>query len=75
MGVLTGRVVWVAQELLRITRAFPIFVWHRQDWSVLRPYMTMADSEVDELRTAGVYGARLLVCCRPQQLTIVDWYV
>jgi len=43
--------------LLQIIRAFPLFVWHRQDWNCLRPYVTMTEEQLAELRNAGVYVA------------------
>ena len=44
--------------LLRVIRGFPSFVWHRQDWSILRPHVDVAsEAELGELRAAGVYCA------------------
>lgn len=47
----------VLGELLQIMRALPQFVWHRQDWSVLRPFVAAKKSEIADLQTAGVYVA------------------
>jgi len=43
--------------LLRVIRSFPLFVVHRQDWNILRPYVTLTDGELQELKTTGVYCA------------------
>jgi hypothetical protein len=38
-------------------RAFPLFVWHRQNWNILRPYVKLAEQDLTDLRSAGVYVA------------------
>jgi len=43
--------------LLKFIRAFPILVWHRQNWDMLRPFMTLSDVEVNDLKSTGVYCA------------------
>jgi Stabilization of polarity axis len=44
--------------LLRLIRGFPVFVWHRQDWRVLRPHVDLAsDGEIESLHAAGNYCA------------------
>jgi len=43
--------------LLKIIRGIPLFVWHRQDWEVLRPYVTMSTAQLEELSASGVYIA------------------
>jgi len=50
--------------LLRIIRGIPVFVWHRQNWNILRPFVTLTNnpnSEDDEIQkdllSAGVYVA------------------
>jgi len=43
--------------LLKLIRGFPLFVWHRQNWSILRPYMATSDQEIADLKSVGVYCA------------------
>jgi len=43
--------------LLKVVRALPLFVMHRQNWNILRPYVTMDEKELADLKTAGVYCA------------------
>eukprot|EP01128_Nolandella_sp_AFSM9_P000706 TRINITY_DN1083_c0_g1_i2.p1 TRINITY_DN1083_c0_g1~~TRINITY_DN1083_c0_g1_i2.p1 ORF type:complete len:381 (+),score=110.91 TRINITY_DN1083_c0_g1_i2:68-1144(+) len=39
-------------------RALPLFVLHRQDWSLLRPFVNLdVQEEVEDLESAGVYVA------------------
>ena len=29
------------EKLIRVCRAIPLLVWHRQNWNILRPYVTL----------------------------------
>jgi len=58
--VMKKRVIVYAEKLgilLRVIRSLPLFVVHRQDWNILRPYVTLTDVELQELKTTGVYCA------------------
>jgi hypothetical protein len=44
-------------HVLRVIRALPLFSFHRQDWDVLRPYVSMSEPEMAELQNSGVYVA------------------
>jgi len=58
--IMKKRIVVLSEKLgilQKIIRAFPIFVWHRQNWDVLRPFMTLSDIELADLKTTGVYCA------------------
>ncbi|KYQ92658.1 FAM45 family protein [Tieghemostelium lacteum] len=44
-------------SLLKVIRAFPLLVSHRQNWNILRPYVTMSDLELKDLTTTGIYCA------------------
>jgi hypothetical protein len=48
------------QLLLHVIRSFPVLVWHRQNWNILRPYIVGEAFEVEELQNAGVYCAGVL---------------
>lgn len=44
-------------DVLEAVRGLPVLVWHRQDWGLLRPWVTLDDEQLHDLRTAGVYVA------------------
>ena len=44
-------------EVLEAVRGLPVLVWHRQDWALLRPWVTLDDEQLHELRAAGVFVA------------------
>jgi len=45
-------------QLQKIVRALPLFVLHRQDWSLLRPIVDLSNHhEMEDLAKAGVYIA------------------
>lgn len=44
-------------EVIEAVRGLPVLVWHRQDWGLLRPWVTLDDQQIDELRAAGVFVA------------------
>jgi len=61
--VLKKRVAVICDKLprlLSILRTLPQFVWHRQDWSFLRPYCTLSGIDLQELDKAGVFCAGFL---------------
>jgi len=43
--------------LLKVIRGLPLFAWHRQSWGILRPYMSLTNTEIQDLKTAAVYCA------------------
>mmetsp|Transcript_54870 Transcript_54870/g.151262 ORF Transcript_54870/g.151262 Transcript_54870/m.151262 type:complete len:283 (-) Transcript_54870:114-962(-) len=61
--VLKKRVVVVAdsmEALLPMVRVLPQLVWSRQNWQILRPFVTLAEAEIADLESSGVYVAGLL---------------
>ncbi|KAM9972158.1 hypothetical protein ACTFIW_003515 [Dictyostelium discoideum] len=44
-------------SLLKVIRALPLFVFHRQNWNILRPFVTISDLELKDLISTGVYCA------------------
>jgi len=58
--IMKKRVVVYSEKLgllLKLIRSFPLFVWHRQNWSILRPFMTLSDQEIADLKSVGIYCA------------------
>eukprot|EP01133_Synstelium_polycarpum_P017761 gene17761-21184_t len=58
--MLKKRVVVYADKLSslqRVIRAFPLFVFHRQNWAILRPFVTVDEVELKDLASTGVYCA------------------
>jgi len=56
--IMKKRVVVFSEKLgilLKLIRAFPILVWHRQNWDILRPFMTLSDHEIADIKSAAVY--------------------
>jgi len=43
--------------LLRVVRSLPLFVWQRQEWDLLRPWVLLNETELTDLKKAGVYWA------------------
>jgi len=43
--------------LSEIIRTLPLFAWHRKNWSLLRPFVTLSDVEIEELSSTGIYVA------------------
>jgi len=44
-------------EVIEAVRGLPVLVWHRQDWGVLRPWVTLDAKQIEELRASGVFVA------------------
>ncbi|KAF2073893.1 hypothetical protein CYY_004781 [Polysphondylium violaceum] len=44
-------------SLLKVIRALPLFVFHRQNWNILRPYVSINDLEIKDLQSTGIYCA------------------
>ncbi|XP_038070968.1 DENN domain-containing protein 10-like [Patiria miniata] len=46
------------EDLLHFVRALPCLVWHRQNWSLLYPYMDLeSEDEIQELKSTSSYVA------------------
>lgn len=44
-------------ELLQFTRSLPAFVWHRQNWNIVYPFVELVDDELEHLRNSNHYVA------------------
>ncbi|KAL0964247.1 hypothetical protein UPYG_G00321300 [Umbra pygmaea] len=45
------------EALLEFTRALPALTWHRKDWSIVHPYVSLTDCELENLKTCTGYIA------------------
>merc|ERR1712224_377978 len=63
------------QLLLHVIRSFPVLVWHRRNWNILRPYIVGEGLEVDELQGAGVYCAGVLDSSFANRVDLYDLFV
>lgn len=59
-----------ASELLSFIRALPLLVWHRQNWDVLHPFVTMDTMEITQLTSSTTYCAGFVdaAICGQEQL-------
>eukprot|EP01126_Amoeba_proteus_P042165 TRINITY_DN457_c0_g1_i11.p1 TRINITY_DN457_c0_g1~~TRINITY_DN457_c0_g1_i11.p1 ORF type:complete len:282 (+),score=60.68 TRINITY_DN457_c0_g1_i11:349-1194(+) len=73
------RVVVYSSELstlLHFTRALPLFVLHRQEWNLLRPFVDLRNPlEIQDLVQAGVYIAGFTNPQVKQQEELYDLFV
>jgi len=64
------------EEVLGLVRAFPLLgAWHRQDWDILRPYVTLSELELKDLRDTGVYIAGFTDGACATKKDLYDLYV
>jgi len=77
--IMKKRVVVFSEDipkLLLFIRALPLFVLHRQDWSLLRPFVVLdSEVEMDELIKTGVYVAGFTSAQIKQRTEIYDVFV
>ncbi|KAK2148735.1 hypothetical protein LSH36_486g06053 [Paralvinella palmiformis] len=45
------------EELLTVTRSLPAFVWHRQDWAMIYPYVLFGSPEMSEMKSHSHFVA------------------
>ncbi|XP_060599901.1 DENN domain-containing protein 10-like [Ruditapes philippinarum] len=45
------------KDLLQFTRSLPAFIWHRQNWNIVHPYVELIEEEIDQLKTNTHYVA------------------
>jgi len=58
--VMKKRIVVLSHKigiLLKICRALPVLVWHRQNWDIVRPYVMNVDEEIQDVKNSQVYIA------------------
>jgi len=63
-------------EVLSLIRALPLIgAWHRQDWDILHPFVTLNEAELKDLRDAGVYIAGFTDANCVQKKDLYDLYI
>lgn len=63
-------------QLNSIIRSFPLIGgFHRRNWSMLRPYITLSKEELEDLNSAGVYVAGTTDSSAAQQKKLYDLFV
>nr|XP_054765818.1 DENN domain-containing protein 10-like [Lytechinus pictus] len=63
------------EEVIKFIRALPCLVWHRQNWSILHPYVHMEEDELEDLRTGPAYVARLCEAREENNTELYDLFV
>jgi len=62
--LLKKRILIISSEdsgkLFSVVRSLPQLVWHRQDWSMLRPLVRAEEPHLEDLQTCGVFIAGTL---------------
>ncbi len=61
---------WINAQFLLIQGA-----WHRLDWDILRPFVTLDAVELEDLRAAGVYVAGITDPSASSKKDLFDLYV
>ncbi|KAK2572562.1 DENN domain-containing protein 10 [Acropora cervicornis] len=61
--------------LLEISRALPQLVWHRQNWSILYPYVHLEDEELEKLSSCVTYIAGFTDASVESKTELYDLFV
>ncbi|XP_022086595.1 protein FAM45A-like [Acanthaster planci] len=64
------------EDLLHFVRALPCLVWHRQNWSLLFPYVDLeSDDEIQELKATSSYVAGFTNEAVESRMDLFDLFV
>lgn len=61
--------------LLNFMRVLPAFVWHRQNWDILYPYVDLNSQEINDLKTSNSYAAGFLDASVESRSDLYDVFV
>ena len=67
-------VKWM-MDLLSFLRALPLLVWHRQNWSILHPYVHLEDEELEKLTANITYVAGFTDASVESKTDLYDLFV
>lgn len=62
-------------SLQQFLRALPAFVWHRQNWQILYPYVDMVDSELSDLKATSTYAAGFVDAAVESRTDLYDIFI
>ncbi|XP_064601907.1 DENN domain-containing protein 10-like [Liolophura sinensis] len=63
------------EDLLMFIRILPAFVWHRQDWSILFPYLSLDGKDLDNLKSNTAYVAGFTDVSVESRTDLYDVYI
>ncbi|XP_065071950.1 DENN domain-containing protein 10-like isoform X1 [Rhopilema esculentum] len=61
--------------LLHVCRTLPALVWHRQDWSIVSPFTSFDDAEINELKRRPTFVAGFIDPTVEERTDLYDIFV
>lgn len=63
------------QSFVCLFRALPLLVWHRQNWSIVHPYVHLEEQELERLTTSITYVAGFTDASVESRTELYDLFV